>query len=187
LTHLPNRLTTRLCGGLVVRLYPLSPGSRRVFLRERAARRGLKLSNDVLDWLAEHLPGSGRQLDGALTRLATLTDTPLTVETLAEQFRTEADASRPSVESIAQRVGRYYRIEPEDLQSADRRRHALLPRQVGMYLARRLTPLSLKQIGAYFGGRDHATVLHACRKVADALNRDAALFGAVRQLQADLG
>ena len=66
-------------------------------------------------------------------------------------------------------------------------RDALLPRQVGMYLARRLTPLSLKQIGAYFGGRDHATVLHACRKVADALSRDAALCGAVRQLQADLG
>ena len=55
-----------------------------------------------------------------------------------------------------------------------------------MYLARQLTPLSLEQIGAYFGGRDHSTVLHACRKVEQALARDAALSGAVRQLHADL-
>jgi chromosomal replication initiator protein len=190
LTGLPNRLTTRLSSGLVVRLYPLSLDSRRIFLRERASRRGLNLSPDVLEWLANHLPGSGRQLDGAISRLATLTElsrAPLTVETIAEQFRAEADAGRPTVEHIAQRVGRYYRIDPEQLQSADRRRHALLPRQVSMYLARRLTPLSLQQIGAYFGGRDHSTVLHACRKVEDALTRDAALSGAVRQLQAEIG
>ena len=65
-------------------------------------------------------------------------------------------------------------------------RRALVPRQVGMYLARQLTELSLQQIGAYFGGRDHSTVLHACRKVEQALTEDAALFGAVRQLHADL-
>jgi chromosomal replication initiator protein len=62
----------------------------------------------------------------------------------------------------------------------------LLPRQVGMYLARELTPLSLQQIGAYFGGRDHSTVLHACRKVKQALSRDASLSGLVRELHADL-
>jgi chromosomal replication initiator protein len=62
----------------------------------------------------------------------------------------------------------------------------MLPRQVGMYLARRLTGLSLEQIGAYFGGRDHSTVLHACRKVEDALGQDVVLSGAVRQLQAEL-
>jgi chromosomal replication initiator protein len=72
------------------------------------------------------------------------------------------------------------------MRSASRLRNTLLPRQVGMYLARQLTPLSLEQIGAYFGGRDHSTVLHAVRKVEQALAHDAALSGAVRQLQADL-
>jgi chromosomal replication initiator protein len=62
----------------------------------------------------------------------------------------------------------------------------LLPRQVGMYLARRLTPLSLGQIGAYFGGRDHSTVLHACKKVEEAQAGDASLSGALRELHADL-
>jgi chromosomal replication initiator protein len=77
------------------------------------------------------------------------------------------------------------------LRSSDRSRAVLVPRQVGMYLARQLTGLSLEQIGAYFGGRDHSTVLHACRKVEQALTHglatDSALIaGAVRRLQADL-
>ena len=108
------------------------------------------------------------------------------MEAVAESFRADADARRATVESIAQRVGRYFRVEPRRLQGRDRSRQALLPRQVGMYLARRLTDLSLEQIGAYFGGRDHSTVLHACRKVEQALADDLALSGAVRQLQADL-
>ena len=70
--------------------------------------------------------------------------------------------------------------------SQQRGRRVLLPRQVGMYLARQLTGLSLEAIGAYFGGRDHSTVLHACRKVEQALGRDPVLSGAVRELQADL-
>jgi chromosomal replication initiator protein len=78
-------------------------------------------------------------------------------------------------------------VEPNQLRSRRRWQHVLVARQVGMYLARRLTPLSLEQIGAYFGGRDHTTVLHACRKVEQALDTDVALSGAVRQLQAELG
>jgi chromosomal replication initiator protein len=72
------------------------------------------------------------------------------------------------------------------MQSRGRSRQVLLPRQVGMYLARQLTELSLQQIGAFFGGRDHSTVLHACRKVEQALTQDVNLSGAVRQLHADL-
>ncbi|HYT93717.1 MAG TPA: helix-turn-helix domain-containing protein, partial [Gemmataceae bacterium] len=93
---------------------------------------------------------------------------------------------RITVERIAERVGGYFRVEPAQLQSRRRYRGVLLPRQVGMYLARQLTGLSLEQIGAYFGGRDHSTVLHACRKVEQALDSDAALSGAVRQLHAEL-
>ena len=78
------------------------------------------------------------------------------------------------------------RVEPGQLQSRRRYPGVLLPRQVGMYLARQLTGLSLGQIGAYFGGRDHSTVLHACRKVERALESDPSLSGLVRQLHADL-
>jgi chromosomal replication initiator protein len=189
LDHLPARVTSRLGSGLVVGLGALSPDSRRIFLQEGANRRGLNVRADVLAWLAEHLTGSVRQLEGAVARLTELTrldGQALDVDTLAEHFGVEAAANRPTVERIAQRVGRYFQVEPRQLQARSRTRGTLLPRQIGMYLARQLTELSLQQIGAYFGGRDHSTVLHACRKVEKALAEDVHLSGAVRQLHADL-
>ncbi len=189
LVHLAARVTSRLGGGLVVGLEPLSPGSRRTFLQDRISRRGLNVKADAVDWLAGHVSGSVRQLEGAVARLeslARLQGAPLSVVTVAEYFGVEASLGRPTVERIAQRVGRYFQIEPRQLQGRGRSRGTLLPRQVGMYLARQLTELSLQQIGAYFGGRDHSTVLHACRKVEQALRRDIHLSGAVRQLHADL-
>lgn len=190
LRHLPARLTSRLAAGLVVGLEPLAPPSRLAFLQDRAERRQLAVSRDVLAWLAEHLPGSGRQLEGAIARLETLVRLSgrlPDVAAVAEHFGQDAEAARPTVERIAARVGDYFRVDPRRLQSRRRSHNALLPRQVGMYLARQLTPLSLEQIGAYFGGRDHSTVLHACRKVEQALDRDAGLTGAVRELRAELG
>jgi|SRR5579884_858222 len=189
LSHLPARVTSRLGSGLVVGLAALSPESRRLFLEVCIKRRDLKVRPEFLPWLAEHLPGSVRQLEGAVARLAELTRLhghALDVESLAEHFGVEAEANRPTVERIAQRVGRYFQVEPRQLQARSRTRGTLLPRQIGMYLARQLTELSLQQIGAYFGGRDHSTVLHACRKVEKALARDVHLSGAVRQLHADL-
>jgi chromosomal replication initiator protein len=189
LDNLSARLASRLVGGLVVALEPLAAPSRLAFLEDKAQRRQLAVRRDVLAWLAEHLTGGGRQLEGVVVRLeelARLSDRPLDVEAVAGHFRTEVEAGRPTVERIAQRVGGYFRVEPRELQSRRRSRQVLLPRQVGMYLARRLTGLSLGQIGAYFGGRDHSTVLHACRKVERALARDAVLSGAVRQIHSAL-
>jgi chromosomal replication initiator protein len=189
LTRLPARLTSRLAAGLVVGLEPLSPSSRLALLQDKAARRQLALGPDVLAWLAEHAGGSGRQIEGALARVEALTrlnGRVPDVRTVTEHFAAEADLARPTVERIAERVSTYFQVAPREIVSRRRLRNALLPRQVGMYLARRLTPLSLEQIGTYFGGRDHSTVLHACRKVEEALVQDAALSGAVRRLQADL-
>jgi chromosomal replication initiator protein len=189
LTHLPGRLTSRFASGLVVGVETLSVASRLMVVEELARRRQLGVARPVLEWLADNLAGSVRQLDGALNRAETLTTmhgVALTPDNVAEHFRTEAETHRPTVERIAQRVGRYFRVDPRQMQSASRSRQALLPRQVGMYLARRLTGLSLQQIGAFFGGRDHTTVLHACRKVERALGQDVNLSGAVRQLHADL-
>ena len=182
LPRLPARLASRLAGGLVVGLVPFGPQSRRAFLVALASRQGLSLPGETLDWLASNLPGSARTLEGALVRLregASLT-------TAQEALRDDREAHRASVESIAAQVCTYYRVDPASLRSRSRTRQALVPRQVGMYLARRLTSLPLEQIGAYFGGRDHSTVLHACRKVEQALASDAPLSQAVRELSAGL-
>src|SRR5262249_22117573 len=156
--------------------------SRLALLEDKAQRRQLAVRHDVLAWLAEHLTGGGRQLEGALARLellARLSGRPPDVAAVAAHFREQAEASRVTVERIAQRVGGSSGGDPRQLQRRRRYKGVLLPRQVGMYLARQLTELSLEQIGAYFGGRDHSTVLHACRKVEQALTHDAALSGAV--------
>lgn len=188
LGHLPMRLTSRCSSGLVVHLQPLARPSRLLFIQDRARRRGVH-QEEALAWLAQNLDGSARELDGAVARLQTLTRLlghPPAVDELKEHFRPEADARRMTVEGIVRRVGRYFQVTPRDLVAGGRARQAVLPRQVGMYLARCLTPLSLQQIGDYFGGRDHTTVLHACRKVEQALSSDAVLKGAIRCLQAEL-
>ena len=184
----PARLTSRLARGLVVGLQPLQAASRLAVLKDKAQRLQLAVSHDVLVWLAEHL-GGGRQLEGALARLLTLArmqPRPLDVPTVAASFADQARETQVTVQRIVQHVSGFYRVQAGQLQSRVRSRKVLLPRQVGMYLARQLTPLSLEEIGSYFGGRDHSTVLHACRKVAKDLEDDPLLSGAVQQLQQQL-
>jgi chromosomal replication initiator protein len=184
-----GRLTSRLAAGLVVELAPWQAASRLCFLREMAQRRGLQLPEEMLAWLAEHLTAGGRQLEGALTQidaLQRLFAQPLQPAELQAHFASEIETQRPSVARIVEHVGDYFAAAPRELRSARRSRRVVLPRQVSMYLARRLTPLSLQQIGAFFGGRDHATVRHACRKVEASLSTDAALAVAVRRLTAEL-
>lgn len=186
--ELSARLCSRLAGGLVVAIESWSAPTRLRFLETLAQHKQLALAPEILVWLAETFPGGGRQLEGAMNQvqaLASLSRTGLTLAEVREHFRDDADANRPTLERIVQRVGSYFQVKAELLRSALRTRPVMLPRQVSMYLARRLTGLSLDQIGAYFGGRDHTTVLHACRKVEAALARDAVLSGAVQQLHAE--
>jgi len=182
------RLRSRLAGGLVVLVPPPGPDSRRAFLSHQAAQHGLRLSDDALAWLAQQPAGSYRVLLGVVGRLAMppLGPEPLTLAEAKARLADDA-TDTTSVDRIAREVGRFYRVQAARLRGKSRQRAALVPRQVGMYLARLLTGLSLEAIGAYFGGRDHATVLHACRKVARALDLDPALAGAVRTLRAALG
>jgi chromosomal replication initiator protein len=173
----------------VIGLEPLAPASRLTLLQEKAQRRQLAVAADVLAWLAEQTSGGGRQLEGALQQLEALLRLHkgrLDLPTVREHFQEQLQANRPGVERIARRVGGYFRVDVRHLQSRRRQRRALLPRQVSMYLSRQLTDLSLGQIGSFFGGRDHSTVLHACRKIEAALTRDTTVAAIVRQLQAEL-
>jgi chromosomal replication initiator protein len=189
LRRLSTRLTSRLGSGLVIGLLPLSRDGRHEFLKQIAVRRRVSILPEVLEWLAANLIGSARQLVGTVTRLqalARLDGQLATLEQVQALFSEESDCSRGTLERIRQCVGQYFELDPARLQKPDRSRPVLLPRQVGMYLARRLTTMSLKQIGAGFGGRDHSTVLHACRRVERALYGDARLSSLVRELQTAL-
>ena len=185
----PHRLTNRLAGGLVVAVEPMQAASRRRLLVVLAERARLGVGAEILQWLAEQLTGGGRQLDGAIRQLKILQrlqKKPLRLDDIREHFRAQVEAKTPTVQRITDHVSGYYQVAPRHLLSPRRSRDVLLPRQVSMYLARQLTSLSLQKIGKYFGGRDHKTVQHACRRIEEAMKADAALSGAVRQLHAEL-
>ena len=184
-----GRLISRLTSGLVVGLELMQAPSRLRFLQVKAQDRQLAVRPEVLAWLAERVRGSGRELEGILIRLEALSRVhaqPPDVAAVAPQFEEEFEANKPTFDRIMQQVSAYFKLSAAQLFSPRRDRRFLIPRQVGMYLTRRLTGLSLGEIGKRFGGRDHTTVLHGCRKVADSLTRDTSLAGTVQQLEAAL-
>ena len=186
---LPLRLTNRLAGGLVVAVEPMRAPSRRRLLKLLVEQTKISLTAEILDWLAEHMVGGGRQLEGAIQQLKTLQrlqKKPLALGDVRDHFRAQIEEKTPTVKRITEHVSGYFQVLPKHLLSARRSRDVLLPRQVSMYLARQLTSLSLEKIGAFFGGRDHKTVQHACRRIEAAMKADAALNGAVRQMHAEL-
>jgi len=188
-TMFPARLTSRLAAGLVIALEPLQAPSRRLVLKLLAEQAELKPAPEVLDWLAAHLTGGGRQLDGAIRQLKALQRLqakPLRLADIRAHFDAQIDAHAPSVKRITEQVSGYFEVPSKHLLSTRRTHDVLMPRQISMYLARQLTGLSLHAIGKYFGGRDHKTVQHACKKIEAAMKADAVLCGAVRQIHAEL-
>jgi chromosomal replication initiator protein len=151
-----------------------------------AQRCQLSVPLAILRWLAERLAGSGRVLAGAIDQLRTLSRShhPLTLEIIQEHFAEPVD--RISLPRIVRHVSRHFRLDEDMLRSSRRLPSILWPRQIGMFLARRLTGLSLQNIGRFFGGRDHSTVLHACRKVERVLAADPIRSGPINALQAEL-
>jgi chromosomal replication initiator protein len=184
----PARLTSRLAAGLVVAVPLPQAASRRAFLEQHLRAAELYVPETVVDHLANQSRGL-RSLQGAVHQLALLARIekgPLKAAPLLEHFQQQTNADKTSVDRIVQSVAGHFRVAAKDVRSRSRRRGFVMPRHVSMYLARKLTPLSYQQIGAYFGGCDHATVLHACRKMEHTLDRDPELGGAVRQLHDDL-
>jgi chromosomal replication initiator protein len=149
--------------------------------RLEAARQrdpNLVIGSDVLEFIANKITGGGRELDGALNRVIAdqqLTRARITVDLAAMTLRDLAqpnDVTRIRIDDILKVVGRHYNVARADLLSPRRARSIVRPRQIGMYLAKKLTPRSLPEIGRRFGGRDHSTVLHAVRKIEELLLTD---------------
>lgn len=189
LTGLPQRLTSRLAAGLVVRLEPLSRGSRRELLERQAVKRKLRLTAAALDWLAARPTGGGvRPLLGMLETLAAQSrGGSLDVDDVKCLLATGHPPSRRGpVGTIVAKVAETFGVAVKDVLGTCRQRAVLLPRQVAMYLAREVAKLSSPQVGAAFK-RDHTTVLHACKRVREAQKSDAKLRRTVRELTAALG
>jgi chromosomal replication initiator protein len=190
LGHLPRRLTSRLAGGLVLQLEPLTAAARRTLLERLARKAALRLTDDALDWLAARSTGGGaRPLAGAVETLKAVARGivgSLDAEAVRELLADGLPTSRTDgVKDIVERVAAAFGVKPKDVLGPCRQRAVLVPRHVAMYLAREVVKLSLPAVGAAFG-RDHTTVMHACRKIAEAIQDDAKLKRTVRELKAEL-
>jgi chromosomal replication initiator protein len=185
--HLEERLVSRFKWGLVARIDRPGFETRVAIITKKARLRGLDLPDDVTRYIARTIDTNVRELEGAVTRV--IAQTMLTGAEISLEMVTEvlADAvpRKPratTVPQIMEAVTWHYSLRVAELQGKKRNQSIALPRQVCMYLARELTKLSLEEIGGYFGGRDHTTVLHACRKIGDNLKVDADLRATVDRL-----
>lgn len=187
LRHFPRRFTSRLAAGLVIQLEPLGPASRRLVLAHLAKRRKLRLADDALDWLTTQSSGGGvRPLVGLLENLAPgplPLDAPAVRRMLLAAGR--VPATRADVNRVVKLVAAAFEITQKELLGASRLKRVMWPRQVAMFLARDACGLSLPRLGAAFG-RDHTTVLHACRKVEEEAIRDTSFARRLRQLRVEL-
>ena len=170
--ELEERLVSRFNWGLVARIEKPCYETRVAILQKKARLRGLLLPEDVVCYIAAKVENNTRELEGAITKLQGmgmlqngLIDLELAKAALGETA--SPDQRRITIQQILDAVTKYYNVRLSDLQSKKRHKSIAFPRQVCMYLARRHTRYSLEEIGGYFGGRDHTTVMHAVRTVDD--------------------
>jgi chromosomal replication initiator protein len=167
---LQGRLVSRFKWGLVTEIEKPCFETRVAILKRKSRVRGHELRDDVAGLLAEHIDTNIRELEGAVTKLlgfANLSSKPITTDLARECLRDvfQERPGQPSMEDILRLVTEHFGVKLSDLQSRKRTNAIAFPRQVGMYLARKVTRLSLEDIGGFFGGRDHSTVLYAIQKL----------------------
>jgi chromosomal replication initiator protein len=190
--NLEQRLVSRFEWGLTTDLQPPEVETRVAILRKKEKALGVQLPDEIINFLAARIRTNVRRLEGALVRVASyasLTGHPLTqevAESLLREVLHEEGRFTISIELIQKRVAEHFDIRLADMTSRRRPENIAFPRQVAMYLSRTLTESSLNVIGEAFGGRDHGTVLHACRLVKDRMEVDQGVRHAVQYLEKQL-
>lgn len=188
---LDDRLRTRFEGGLMADIQPPDLETRMAITRNKAGQLGLLLSDDAVEYIATNITANIRQLEGVIKRLTAykeILDDVITIDSVKRAIR---DVIRigtyiPTPESIIRETARYYSLKEEDLRGQSRSKNTAMARQVSMYLMRSLTNLSLKDIGAEYEDRNHATVLSSIRKVEDLLKTDPNMAGTVRDITSNI-
>jgi len=171
IANLEHRLVSRFEWGLTAELQPPDIETRMAILRKKARTLQIKLRDEVFEFIANRIRSNVRRLEGALMRVASFASlsgkelTQEVVEHLLKDILQEEGRHSITIEQIQRRVAEHFDVRVADMTSKRRPASIAFPRQVAMYLARELTKASLNEIGEAFGGRDHGTVLHACKLV----------------------
>ena len=192
LVAIEQRLRERFEAGLVADIKPPDHATRVTILRKRAAVDDIALTDPtVLDLIADRVADNIRALEGALIRVVafhSLTQRPidraLTLEVLDAMYPSRRGAGPPSIAEVQAIVATHFRLSVEELTSSSRTNAVAWPRQVAIHIARDLTGASLPAIGRAFGGRNHATVVHACKRVSERLKNDQQIVDEIATLSA---
>lgn len=186
---LEERLRSRFEWGLTADIQPPDLETRIAILKKKAEISGLSIADDILAFIASKIFSNIRKLEGALVRVvaySSLTgseiDLPLVDKVLRDISTPEKDALNISIDLIKKMTAEYYGLRLEEMSAKIRTEKIATARQVAMYLARQLTGASLPKIGGEFGGRDHTTVLHACKKIGSLLKSDPAVSESVKNI-----
>ncbi len=189
---LEDRLRSRFEWGLIADVQPPDYETRIAILQKKAERDHLVVPNEVNAYIAKNIASNIRELEGALTRIvayATLTNQDISIALAENSLRDifSENASTPlTTDLIQQVVAEHYNIRVEDIQGSKKPKNIAFPRQVSMYLCRKLLDISLPKIGDSFGGRDHTTVIHAISKIEKQLEVDPMLQKTIMQLEKEI-
>ncbi len=178
--HLEKRLVSRFDRGISAGMMVPSMETRLAILRQKAREWKVEFDQSIYQYIANNIRRNVRRLEGALMRLsshASLHDLPLSLEDakkyLSDIVMEEERNSMITVHEVQRSVANYFDVRQADLSGRRRTTQVVQPRQIAMYLARELTSTSLKDIGQAFGGRDHGTVIHACKKISQSMAAEA--------------
>jgi len=183
-----ERLRSRFEWGLIADLQPPDVETRIAILRKKSEDERIALPEDVIHFLANTMKNNIRELEGSLVRVgaySSLTGQAITLEMAKNVLRDLIGDKKKivSIEDIQEAVGSKYHVKIADLKSRRRSKTLVHPRQIAMYLCRELTDASFPEIGRQFGGKDHTTIIHACRQITKAKEADSALHTTLEGLK----
>ena len=185
---LEDRLRSRFEWGLIADIQAPDFETRMAILKKKADVEQLNVPNEVMVYVATKIKSNIRELEGALIRIvaySSLTNKEITVDLASEALKdiiSKKQGKHITISIIQDVVASYFNLRVEDLKSQRRTRNVAHPRQIAMYLSRKLTDMSLPKIGEEFGGRDHTTVIHAYEKISENLNTDESLQHTIEDL-----
>jgi chromosomal replication initiator protein len=189
LMGLDERLISRFQWGLTADIQPPEFETRIAILKNKAEAYGMSVSNEILEYIASSITSNIRELEGCLIKLlanASLDSKEITFDLAkktVKEIATNRKTNHITIETITKIVCEHLAVAENKIRDKTRKKEIALARQIAMYLAKELTPFSLKTIGLHFGGRDHSTVIHACKSIEDLKITDISISNIIDELK----